>query len=339
MPATVSILLPVFNAASTIEAAVRSCLSQSFTDFELIVIDDGSTDETPAILKQLAANDPRMQILSLPHAGVANAFNEGIKSAKGKFIARMDADDEMFPERIEKQIAFLEQHPEIGVVSCLVQHGGDPEKQEGYATHIHWINSLISPEAIALNRFIESPVCNPSVLFRAELVNKYGACREGNFPEDYEMWLRWMDNGVCFQKIPEVLFTWNDLPGRLTRNDPRYSAEAFERAKTGYLAEFITDQNMRKDRPLFLCGAGRITRKKSAFLVASGLEIGGYVDIDPGKIGRNYNGIPVIGLEQLPPKEKAYVVSYVSNRGAREDIRKILSGKGFTEGADFVMAG
>lgn len=339
MPATVSILLPVFNAASTIEAAVHSCLSQSFTDFELIVIDDGSTDETPAILEQLAANDPRMQILSLPHAGVANAFNEGIKIAKGKFIARMDADDEMFPERIEKQIAFLERHPEIGVVSCLVQHGGDPEKQEGYATHIHWINSLISPEAIALNRFIESPVCNPSVLFRAELVNKYGACREGNFPEDYEMWLRWMDNGVRFQKIPEVLFTWNDLPGRLTRNDPRYSAEAFERAKTGYLAEFITEQNMGKDRLLFLCGAGRITRKKSAFLVASGLEIGGYVDIDPGKIGRNYNGIPVIGLEQLPPKEKAYVVSYVSNRGAREEIRKILIGKGFEEGTDFVMAG
>lgn len=339
MQIPVSIILPVYNAAATIEKAVESCLQQSFRDFELIIVDDGSADETPAILQKLAAADPRIRIISIAHAGVTKAMNTGMEHANGKYTARMDADDEMLPFRIEKQFAFLEANPETGLVSSLVQHGGDPEKQEGYATHIHWINSLITPEAISLNRFIESPVCNPSVMFRTDLFRKYGGCREGNFPEDYEIWLRWLDNGVRMAKIPEVLLIWNDLPGRLTRNDQRYSAEAFERAKTGYLAEFITEQNLKKERPLYLCGAGRITRRKSDFLAASGLQIGAYIDVDPKKIGKMYNGIPVIGLDDLPDRENAYVVSYVSNRGAREAIRKILLQKGFEEGTDFILAG
>jgi glycosyltransferase involved in cell wall biosynthesis len=335
----VSILLPAYNAAATIEAAVRSCLEQTYADFELIVVDDGSTDETLALTETIVANDQRVRIISIPHAGVTTAFNTGLAAANGNYIARMDADDRMHPQKIEKQVLFLEEHPEIGVVSCLVQHGGDAQAQEGYARHIEWVNSLVSPDEIALNRFVESPVCNPTVLFRAELVKKYGGAREGNFPEDYEMWLRWMDHGVRFAKVPKLLFTWNDLPSRLTRNDARYSAEAFERAKTGYLAEFITEMNLRNHRPLFLCGAGRITRRKSDFLVACGLQIGGYIDIDPRKIGRSYNGLPVISLDQLPPAENACVVSYVANRGAREEIRRILEEKEFVEGKDFVMAG
>lgn len=339
MQKPVSIILPVYNAAATIAKAVQSCLQQTFSDFELIIIDDGSTDKTADLLQKLAATDSRIRIISIPHSGVTKAMNTGMENAQGKYSARMDADDEMLPQRIEKQFAFLEANPDIGLVSSLVKHGGDPEKQEGYAAHIHWINSLITPEEISLNRFVESPVCNPSVLFRTELFRKYGGCREGNFPEDYEIWLRWLDNGVRMEKIPEVLFIWNDLPGRLTRTDLRYSAEAFERAKTGYLAEFITEQNLGKERPLFLCGAGRITRRKSDFLAASGLQIGAYIDVDPKKIGKNYNGIPVIGLDDLPASENAYVVSYVSNRGAREAIREILLQKGFEEGNDFVLAG
>lgn len=339
MQKPVSIILPVYNAAATIEKAVQSCLQQRFTDFELLIIDDGSTDTTSAILQKLAATDERIRIISIAHSGVTKAMNTGMENAKGKYIARMDADDEMLPQRIEKQIAFLEANPGTGLVSSLVKHGGDPEKQEGYAAHIQWINSLLTPEEISLNRFVESPVCNPSVMFRTELYRKYGGCREGDFPEDYEIWLRWLDQGVQMAKIPEVLLIWNDLPGRLTRNDPRYSAEAFERAKTGYLTEFITGQNMHKDRPLYLCGAGRITRRKSDFLAASGLSIGAYIDIDPKKIGKMYNGIPVIGLDDLPSNENAYVVSYVSNRGAREAIREILLKKGFAEGSDFILAG
>lgn len=336
---TVSIILPVYNAAPSIKAAINSCLAQTFSDFELIIIDDGSTDDTLSILKKLASNDNRIKIISNPHKGIVESLNLGILESKGNFIARMDADDEMFPQRIEKQIEFLKNNPSIGLVSCLVEHGGDSKSQEGCALHVNWINSIITSEEIELNRFVESPIAHPSVLFRKEICDQHGSYRDGNFPEDYELWLRWMDEGIKIAKLPEILLRWNDLPKRLSRTDARYSNEAFQRIKAGYLAEFITEQIKSNGRKLWLCGAGRITRQKSAFLIASGLEIGGFVDVDPNKIGKVLNGFPVISLEELPNKKESYVVSYVGNRGAREDIRRDLKIRGLVEGMDFVMAG
>jgi len=334
----ITAILPVWNAEQTIQRAVRSALSQSFHDFELLVVNDGSMDATGTLLEQLALSDSRIRIISKNHSGVADAFNAGLRESKGKYIARMDADDEMHPERLEKQATFLDEHPHIGVVSCLVKHGGDVKSQEGYLRHIDWLNTLVTPEQIALNRFIDSPVCNPSVMFRRELVAQHGDCLHGDFPEDYEMWLRWIEGGVLFEKFPRYFFTWNDLWTRLTRNDARYSVEAFERVKKKYLVNYIRTNNP-EQRPLYLCGTGRITRKKSIFLAKSGLPIGGYLDVDVTKIGLKYDEVPVIGIDELPDPSKAFVVSYIGVRGVREEIRAMLEGKGFVEGRDFVMAG
>lgn len=334
----ISIVLPVYNSEQTIAAAIQSCLGQSYTDLELIVVNDGSNDRTLAIANEFAGTDQRVRVIDGAHAGVTAAFNTGLSAAHGTYIARMDADDVMHADKIAKQVQFLDRHPAVGVVSCLVQHGGNRETQEGYARHIDWINSLITHEQMALNRFIDSPVCNPSVMFRRELVAQHGAAREGDFPEDYELWLRWMDAGVRFEKIPEILFTWNDLPSRLTRNDKRYSPAAFERAKIAYLVNFIRWNNP-AGRPVYVCGGGRITRRKSRLLIESGLAIGAYVDIDPARVGSGFEGIPVIGLDDLPERASAYVVNFVSVRGAREELHRLLERKHFREGPDFISAG
>ncbi|HTL80275.1 MAG TPA: glycosyltransferase, partial [Bacteroidia bacterium] len=318
----VSIILPAYNAEQHVEICVKSILAQTFGKSELIIVDDGSSDSTNSIVQSFAKRDPRVRVITQDHAGVAVAMNTGMREAKGKYMARIDADDEMFPARIGKQFHFLESNPEIGVVSSLVKHGGHPEEQEGYGAHISWINSLLTNEQILLNRFIDSPVCNPSVMFRKELVEKYGGCRDGNFPEDYDMWLRWMENGVRFEKIPEILTTWNDPLTRLTRNHGNYSAEAFSRIKAVYLSHFIDKKN--SGRKLWLCGAGRITRKKSDFLVEHGISINGYIDVDPKKIGKEFGGLPVIGVNDIGGHENNFIVSYVGNRGARDEIRKIL---------------
>jgi glycosyltransferase involved in cell wall biosynthesis len=333
----VSIVLPVYNGETSIVPAIQSCLAQTHTALEVIVVNDGSTDQTLLMIERFVPAS-RVRCFTIPHAGVAHVFNFGISQAKGKYIARMDADDVMHPERLKKQVEFLETHADIGVVSCLVNYGGDRVQQEGYARHVDWINTLTTPEAIALNRFVDSPVCNPSVMFRAELVQQHGGALHGNFPEDYEMWLRWMDGGVQFAKIPEMLFTWNDLPTRITRNDERYSQDAFERAKTDYLVKFI-QRNNTQSRPVFICGSGRITRRKSELLQQSHLNIGGFLEIDAAKAGRMYNGIPVLHFDQRPDHNRAYIVNYVSVRGAREQLRNLFLNEGRVEGRDFIMAG
>ncbi|MEO5641691.1 MAG: glycosyltransferase [Bacteroidia bacterium] len=337
MAVKVSILLPVYNAAETIAAAMTSCLQQSFNDFELVLVDDGSTDKTAELIQQFSKSDNRIRIISNPHKGIVEALNIGIANAQGNFIARMDADDVMYPERLANQVKALEQHKEFGLVSCLVEHGGNAKSQEGYATHVNWINSIITPDEIALNRFVESPISHPSVMFRKELVEKYGGYRGGDFPEDYELWLRWMDAGVVMGKVPQQLLFWNDLSERLSRIDDRYSNEAFNRIKTNYLVRFLQDKI--KGRKIWLCGAGRGTRKKSDSLLESGYTFGGYLDVDPKKTGKVFNGLPVLEAEDMPSKEDAYIVSYVGTRGARDEIRRMLRRKYFTEGKDFVMAG
>jgi glycosyltransferase involved in cell wall biosynthesis len=252
------------------------------------------------------------------------------------YIARMDADDEMHPERLQQQKNFLDQNPEIGVVSSLVKFGGDRETKQGYALHVDWINSLITHDDIYLNRFVESPVCNPSVMFRRELTKTHGAAVHGDFPEDYEMWLRWMEGGVLFGKVAEELHVWNDPPQRITRNDDRYSNEAFEKAKRPYLIAAIL--KLQRSRPIYVCGAGRVTRQRSDLLLAAGIQISGYIDVDPSKVGKLYNGIPVHGIDKIKCADDLFVISSVGNRGARESIRRMLLDRNFTEGNDFLLA-
>lgn len=335
----VSVVLPVFNAAATIRRAVESVRAQSWADWELVVVDDGSTDGTREILRGVAREEKRLVVIERAHAGVVAAANAAMESARGEFVARMDADDVAWPERLAAQVAFLEEigNREVGVVGSLVEFGGDRAANAGYALHVDWVNSLVTPEEIALSRFVEQPLANPSVMFRRELVEKFGGYRAGDFPEDYELWLRWLDAGVRMAKVPRVLLTWHDSPGRLTRTDARYAPEAFFRVKAEWLARELA--RVAGGRKIFVWGAGRHTRKRAGYLSAWGVTIAGYVDVDVKKTGRGIGGtgLPVIGEADLPAPGEVFVVSYVSSRGAREYNRARMVERGYVEGRDFLM--
>ncbi|ACB73556.1 glycosyltransferase family 2 protein [Opitutus terrae] len=335
----VSVVLPVFNAAATVARAVASVRAQTFGDWELIVVDDGSTDGTGEVLRTCAAAEPRVRVIERRHEGLVPALNAGLAAARGEFIARMDADDECLPERLAEQVGFLRApaNAAVGLVSCLVEFGGDGRANEGYARHVAWINSLVTPEQVALNRFIESPLAHPSVLFRCELVERLGAYRDGAFPEDYELLLRWMDAGVRVAKVPRVLLRWADSPGRLSRTDSRYSAEAFFRMKAEWIAREV--QRVGGGKDVWVWGAGRPTRKRAAWLEQHGVAIGGYIDVDATKITAALGGTgrPVITPEELPALNDVFVLGYVGTRGARDYDRAVLCAHGYVEGRDFLM--
>lgn len=338
MPAPlVSVVMPVFNPGPALATAVESIRTQSLTCWELVIVDDGSGPATKAQLQALAKAEPRVRLLTRPHEGIVAALNAGLAAARGRFIARIDADDVAHPERLAAQVAFLEAHPDIGVVGSLVAFGGDRHKAAGYALHVDWLNELLTPEQIALNRFVEAPLAHPSVMFRRELVQRLGGYRAGDFPEDYELWLRWLEAGVKMAKVDRVLLTWNDPPDRLSRHDPRYASEAFYRCKAPYLARWLA-RHVDPSRPIWVWGAGRPTRKRAAWLEAHGVRIAAYLDIDPHKIGRSLGSRPVFGPDQLPPPAEVFVLGYVASRGARQLIRTRLQRRGFVEGRDFLMA-
>lgn len=346
-PCRVSVILPVRNAALTIERAVLSIRMQTMIAWELIAVDDGSDDGTAEILAGWARQDARLRVLRQPPLGIVAALTAGLAAARGELVARMDADDEAHPQRLELQAAMLAapENRAIGLVGCLVDYGGDRGAQAGYARHVDWINTLTTSDEIALSRFVESPFAHPSVMFRRELAERHGGYRAGDFPEDYELWLRWLEAGVRMAKVPRVLLRWNDPPGRLSRTDPRYSPEAFFRMKAGWIAREVERRLSPAAgggvpvRSLWVWGAGRLTRKRASHLEPNGIRIAGYIDVDAKKAtsALGGRGVPVRAPADLPPPGRWFVLGYVSKRGARDYVRTQLVRRGYGEGRDFLM--
>jgi glycosyltransferase involved in cell wall biosynthesis len=329
--------MPAFNAQSTVSQALESLSRQDMADFEIVAVDDGSTDSTAEALEMYSWIEPRLRVVRQEHAGIVSALNTGIQAARGGFIARMDADDTSMPARLSLQSRLLLETPEVGLVSCLAEFGGDRQANAGYAAFVDWANSVVADRDIALSRFIESPLPHPSVMFRKELVELHGGYRQGAFPEDYELWLRWFEAGVEMRKIPKELIIWNDPPGRLSRVDKRYSNDAFYRIKAAYLARWLERFNPFHPE-VVLIGSGRTTRKRAELLEEKGIEIKAFVDVDPRKIGKEIGGRPVWSRAQMPDPGECFALSYVASRGAREDIAAFLEARGYVRGLDYLLA-
>ena len=241
MSPTVSIILPFRNAANTIETAISSILDQTFRDFELLLIDNDSLDDSSVVASNFQ-KDTRVRIFTEIQIGVVHAANRGITESKGQYVARMDADDWSYLDRLENQVRLLNSKPEIGVVSGLVEPMTQPT--EGLQKYLDWVNQVISPEEVSLNQFVEFPLVNPSTMMRKELFNQYGYFQDGDFPEDYEFFLRLCSNGVKMSKVDVPVLKWNDLSTRLTRTHFSYSEEAFNKVKTEYLAKWLKSINL-----------------------------------------------------------------------------------------------
>ncbi len=336
-PFKISIVMPCYNAKATVTRAIRSIQSQTIQDWELIIVDDGSTDESASIAADLAETDGRIRLVRREHEGVVAASNHGFALATAPLIARMDADDVSRPDRLERQRKLLIDRPELGAVSCLAHFAGNAETAGGYAHHVDWTNRQISYEQMALNRFIDLPVPHPTLMYRRELIENHGPYREGDFPEDYELFLRWVAAGVPIGKVDEMLYDWYDPPTRLSRNDHRYDMAAFHLCKAPYLTAAIKQSGC-SHRELWIAGAGRPARKCARPLEDAWKRASGFIDIDPKKVGRALHGRPVVSPQNLPPIKQAVIVSYVRSRGARDVIRAQMLGTGRIEGVDFWIA-
>lgn len=330
MKPIVSVILPYFNAEKTLQRAIESIINQTFTNFELLLINNNSNDNSQIIALQFANADKRVVLLNEQQQGVAFAANTGNNAARGKYIARMDADDISLPQRVEKQVEFLNRKPEIGVVSCLVRNVGHNSNALGIQRYVDWVNTLIFHNQIEINRFVEMPLINPTTMFRRQLIDEYGGFSHGDFPEDYEMWLRFMSKGVKFEKVEEVLFEWHDSKTRLTRSDKRYRRENFYIIKAPFLAQWLTN---RKINSVWVWGAGKLSRKRATLLIIYGIEIEGYIDVKE----REIKNLVCVDYVNYNWESLSFIISYVANIGAREKIRRFLNSKGKIEGINFLL--
>ncbi len=329
----VSVLLPVRNAAPWLGQCRASLERQCFRDFEVLAINDGSTDGSTEFLASWERDDPRVRVLSPGPVGLVAALDRGLEACRSEIVARMDADDIVHPAWLERCSARLADDRALGVVSCGVRFFPRAGVAGGYRRYEDWLNGLVDHEAMARERFVESPLPHPGTLFRRRIVLEVGGYREGPWPEDHELWLRLFEAGVRFAKVPGLLLFQREHGARLTRTDPRYESRAFLRIKTAYLLR----GPLAGARPAVIWGAGPTGRRLAAALLEAGGAVEAFVDIDPRKIGRRVRGRPVVPPERVPvlAREGAVLLAAVASRGARELIRERLAGMGLEEGVDW----
>jgi glycosyltransferase involved in cell wall biosynthesis len=331
----VSVLLPVRDAAGTIDEALGSVLAQTDPDFEVVAVDDGSTDGTSERLAAHAARDPRVRVLRRDGPGdLIAALEVGRRAARAPLVLRMDADDVALPTRLARSRALLDEDPRLAVVSCLVESFPADEVREGRRRYDTWLNALVAHEDMARERFVESPVAHPSVLFRADAVEAVGGYRDPRGPEDYDLWMRLFAAGHRFAKVPEVLLRWREGPARASRRDARYGGDGFARVRALALAELLAG------RPAAIVGAGTAGRRLARYLLEAGARVTCFLEVDPKKVGRTPHGVPVLAHEEgLREVGDALVISAVNAWGARERVRDLLLAAGLAEGTGFVLAG
>jgi len=326
----VSVILPVCRAEQYIEDCIQSILNQTFRDFELIIVTNGSDEQT--LFKIDHFRNDRIRRIDFEKADLVKAVNTGIASSKGEFIARMDADDIMTLNRLGLQMKFLNEKPNFDVVSGKVLYEGDKNKNKGYYLHVEWLNQLKTHSDIYLNRFVDSPVANPSLMMRKKIFDQFGLFENGDFPEDYEMVLRWLDSGVRIGKVYEPVLHWRDHARRLTRNDNRYSQDAFYRIKARYFSTWFHRSKKAGDSVL-IWGTGKSVWEKSRFLKDRGIEVLGYIDVKNNK--SVFKEKPIFHYSSIPANQ--FILSYVSDREGRQEIYNYLLKNGFDPGEDFYM--
>lgn len=194
MPALVSVVMPVHNGALYVAEAIDSILNQTFTDFEFIIINDGSTDTTESVIRRF--NDERISYFkNEKKQQIVNTLNFGVRVAKGRYIARMDADDISHAERLAKQVQFMESRKDIAVCGTWVKTFGDSVFSWRYP---------VSPEEVRASLLFYCPVAHPSVLVRKVVFERFQYANDFHKSEDYKLWC---DVSSCFKiaNIPETL--------------------------------------------------------------------------------------------------------------------------------------
>jgi len=331
-PPRVSVLMPVRDGAAHLATALRSLRRQDFGDFEVLVQDDGSGDDSPRIAREFARRDPRVRPQSLPARGVVSALEAACARARGALWVRMDADDLSAPGRLRRLYAAAQGEPDVGLLASGVRYAPRGRVGEGMRRYEAWVSRARTDEEVRAERFVECPLVHGAWAMRPATWRALGGYREGPFPEDYDFLLRAADAGVRFRGLGERLLTVRLGEGTLSRRDGRYGEEAFRHLKRRHLLPLLA----REERDVFVVGAGPNGKRWARDLAGAGARVAGFVDPRPGRPGQSIAGFPVCSPGDVPASDRSFLLVAVGQAGRRDGIGAALERAGRRAGADWL---
>jgi glycosyltransferase involved in cell wall biosynthesis len=207
----ISVIMPDYNGGKYLKEAVQSVLDQTYKDFEFIILDDGSTDDSVEIVENFS--DDRIKLVKLGHGGIVSTLNEGLKISKGEYIIRSDADDVSLPERFEKLLVYIEENKQVGICGSWAISIDSEASVIGEMKY-----PPIQNDKIKKNTLLHNPFIHPSVIFRKEKILVAGGYKNFKHNEDYELWTRVLRKNFG-HNIPEFLLKYRIHSNQITKKN------------------------------------------------------------------------------------------------------------------------
>lgn len=332
----VTVVLPVRDGAATLGAALQSLGAQTFPRFEVIVVDDGSRDDTAQVARRSERRDGRIRLVRTPRAGIVAALGRGIAEARGTLIARMDADDVCHPARLAAQVDLLERRPDLAGCGTGVRYVPASGVTARAAEYAAWLNAMTAWETVAANIFVECPLAHPTFMFRAAALGAVGGYRDRGWPEDYDLLLRLWRHGYRFVSVPRVLLDWNNRDDRLSRTHPAYSLDAFRACRVHHLRRSL----LAGRSGVVVWGAGPTGKSLALECLRQGIPVLAFIEVDPRKVGQVIHGAPVHDASAVSTLRDTFPdalhLGAVARSAGRSAVRSAAAEKGLSEGVDFV---
>jgi glycosyltransferase involved in cell wall biosynthesis len=315
----ISILLPVYNALPYLEACLNSILAQTETDWELLAVDDFSTDGSREVLAAHAKKEERIQVFSNPTKGIIPALRLAFAKSRGNYITRMDADDLMATPKLSRMREALTNKGEGHLVTTFVEYFSENGIGNGYRSYADWLNTLSAASSNFKEIYKECVIPSPSwMLYREDLV-RCGAFQADRYPEDYDLCFRCYKNKLKVVGIPEVLHFWRDHPTRSSRTSPDYADNRFLRLKVDYFCEL----DYRANRNLVLWGASKKGNKIARLLVEKNISFR-WLCNRPSQWGHRASGVLREDQEQLKTIPTPQVIVAIAAPNDQQIIREQL---------------
>lgn len=331
-PPLVSVVLPVRDGAATLEAALHSLHVQTFSRFEVLVVDDGSCDRTPEIARAWGKRDRRFGLRQIPRSGIVEALQHGLEHARGAYVARMDADDVSHSARLAAQFDLLERSPALAGCGTGVRYVPASSVTPRAAEYAAWINSMTDWDTVVTNIFVECPLAHPTFMFRREVLVTAGGYRDRAWPEDYDLLLRLWRHGHRFVSVPRVLLDWGNGPDRLSRTHDAYSLHAFRTCRVHHLRSSLLAER----DGVVVWGAGPTGKALALEFQSQGVPVEAFIEVDRRKIGQVVHGAPVRRVRAAGEHRRALHVGSVARSAGREAVRSAAREVGLEDGVDFV---
>jgi glycosyltransferase involved in cell wall biosynthesis len=316
---------------------LRSVMRQTHTDWECVVVDDGSQDATPELLQQAARADPRIRVVVQAADGVVAARNRGLAECRAPMVALLDADDLMHPRRLELQLAALAAAPQLDGVGSHVRYRPRAGLGEGMRAYEAWLNSMREAEDLQRDRYIEMPVGHPTLMLRRDALAAVGGWRDCGWPEDWDLLLRLMrapDGEARIGVVPQQLLAWRIRSDSMSRNSEAYSVESFTRCRAAFLAaDYLHDAD-----DYALLGYGGTGRGLRRALADHDKQLSTVIEVHPRRIGQTIHGAPVLPPESLRDLRPRKLIVSVAGIEARTRVRALLAEMNYREAYDYVCA-